>query len=941
MAARPHPRDVNPAGDSACIEALEAKVKADGGNYDAHAALVAALRSLEGRGDALRRARELMSNVFPLPAATWLEWIEDESKNDITDDQNAYIASLFERAVVDYLNVGLWVAYSKFAAERKLPSRKSVTARMIKACGRHIPEGASAWSAYRECISEALPGGARADAMTQDAMTQAFLDELKTPLRGMDESMSRYITWTRQNGQGRPDPAVMAAYTRSKAQLEKRTPFEEKIQRLSADATAAGAGPGVATPALLKAWDEYIEFERNVSASGSRKRRAGAYDDTAVVLLFERAISQCFLSEALWKKYIGWLLERAKDDDGQLVVEDEKNAEKINVLFAAHERATRNCPWSSDVWVGALRTFEAAGSQSRWKETLQRAITSPGIQDASIVRVQLEVVDYWRRRLGLGATRAPPVVDADDGAAQQAAEQAFAPVRMVFNMASESLEKVPAAEQVQHDLPYLLRAYWADFEMRVCGNAEQSRFQWEELIKTNLQDARAWRAYAAQERVFGGDQRARQVYRRAVNTLQTSNWALEGICAEWLRFEREQGTLATLSAAERACALRVEQIANYKLEAQARVQQEAQERQALEDKKRRRAEQERSKAEAAASRKRKREAAEERTTDGTLARDSKDDSTSTTPSTARASKRSRSEPSAGSNAGSKSVETTSRPPTERNPAATAFVLNLSFSTLDDELRSLFAPFGDIAEIRHIRGRNGKSKGYAYIEFKLPSAADAAIDGLHLTSFCGRVINVSKAKPKEKVTESTSKPKASAGPDPTTVFVKRLPRLGGPLREVPAKMEALLRQKFGPCGTVKSVRLSIDGKGKVKNFAFVEFDSPESVRDAVKLTGTHLDAENPGKRTLLVMKSCPPSKKTVILKRKVQANAVTAAPRRKTRASRLAFVPRALGRRPDAAQGGVAKESPAEGSNDASGGGKKPSGGLSNSDFRAMLFSKKR
>lgn len=70
--------------------------------------------------------------------------------------------------------------------------------------------------------------------------------------------------------------------------------------------------------------------------------------------------------------------------------------------------------------------------------------------------------------------------------------------------------------------------------------------------------------------------------------------------------------------------------------------------------------------------------------------------------------------------------------------------NLSFSTTEDELETLFGDYGEITEIRLIKDNKGKAKGYGYVEFSKEEEAEAAVSKMDKERISGRIISVMKA-----------------------------------------------------------------------------------------------------------------------------------------------------------------------------------------------------
>ena len=77
-----------------------------------------------------------------------------------------------------------------------------------------------------------------------------------------------------------------------------------------------------------------------------------------------------------------------------------------------------------------------------------------------------------------------------------------------------------------------------------------------------------------------------------------------------------------------------------------------------------------------------------------------------------------------------------------------FVGNLSFSTNEGELRSMFEPFGSVESVLVVTDRNtGRSRGFAFVEMADNGAADQAITALNGKDVGGRTLTVNEARPK--------------------------------------------------------------------------------------------------------------------------------------------------------------------------------------------------
>jgi RNA recognition motif-containing protein len=76
-----------------------------------------------------------------------------------------------------------------------------------------------------------------------------------------------------------------------------------------------------------------------------------------------------------------------------------------------------------------------------------------------------------------------------------------------------------------------------------------------------------------------------------------------------------------------------------------------------------------------------------------------------------------------------------------------YVGNLAYNVSDDQLRDLFARFGNPDSARVITDRDtGQSKGFGFVEFSNPDEAKQAMS-LNGTEFSGRNLTVNEARPK--------------------------------------------------------------------------------------------------------------------------------------------------------------------------------------------------
>ena len=78
-----------------------------------------------------------------------------------------------------------------------------------------------------------------------------------------------------------------------------------------------------------------------------------------------------------------------------------------------------------------------------------------------------------------------------------------------------------------------------------------------------------------------------------------------------------------------------------------------------------------------------------------------------------------------------------------------YVSNLSFHTTEEDLRQMFAAYGNVSSAKIVMDKfTNKSRGFGFIEMPDDSAAQEAIKMLNNKDIQGRTLSVSVARPRE-------------------------------------------------------------------------------------------------------------------------------------------------------------------------------------------------
>ena len=96
--------------------------------------------------------------------------------------------------------------------------------------------------------------------------------------------------------------------------------------------------------------------------------------------------------------------------------------------------------------------------------------------------------------------------------------------------------------------------------------------------------------------------------------------------------------------------------------------------------------------------------------------------------------------------------------------ANIYVGNLSYEATEEELRQLFAEFGEVDSVNLITDREtGRLRGFGFVEMSDDAAAKAAIEALNGKEIAGRTLTVNEARPKTSRGGGGGGPRGRGGP----------------------------------------------------------------------------------------------------------------------------------------------------------------------------------
>uniref|UniRef100_A0A7N8WTB6 Spliceosome associated factor 3, U4/U6 recycling protein n=1 Tax=Mastacembelus armatus TaxID=205130 RepID=A0A7N8WTB6_9TELE len=850
-------------------------------DYNCHVDLIKLLKQ-EGELFRLRKARQKMSELFPLTEEIWLDWLKDEIRLTEEEPNREKVYDLFERATKDYICPDIWLEYAQYSiggmgSPGGIDKVRSIFERAMTAVGLHMTKGQMLWEAYREFENAILstvqpPPGRIPNPEEQELVnTQVerihtlFRRQLAIPLMEMETTYAEYEEWSEQ---GVAD-TVVHQYKKALQQMEKCRAFEESLL--------------VSEPPKLAEYQAYIDFELKEG------------DPPRIQIIFERALAENCLVPDMWTKFTTYL-------DRQLKIKD--------LVLSTHERAVRNCPWTMGLWKSYLLALERHGADHQTvSDVFEKALNAGFIQATDYVEIWQAYLDYLRRRV---------------------------------DFSKESSKELEEFVFVVGDPSCIIMQIWAKIEALHCKNIQKARELWDSIMtKGNAKYANMWLEYYNLERSYGDPVHCRKALHRAVQC--TSDYP-EHVCEVLLTFERVEGSLEDWDLAVQKTETRLNRLNEQRAKAAekeanlARQEEERSEqrRKAKADKKAQKKVQKGTRAGE------KRKAEQDDYQDAWNEDSGNGDQTTEEHMETETGLFGRNAPpgykpappgakKAQQGAAATQSQNDDRPEL-RNDNNSVFISNLTYTLEEPEaqLRTMFETCGPIKQVRPVFSNKGNFKGYCYVQFESPVSVPEALK-LDRREVEGRPMFVSPCVDKNKNPDFKVF-KYNTSMEKHKIFISGLP-----FSCTKEQLEEICKSH----GTIKDVRLVTYRSGKPKGLAYVEFANETQASQAVlKMDGMDLEnnkisvaISNPPRRNMM---DKPGSSKptTDMMPRQVYGS-------RGRGRTQLSLLPRSLHRQSapvsKVENGTAAEQIPATAGASADTAGETKA--LSNSDFARMLLNK--
>nr|CAI5832510.1 unnamed protein product [Callosobruchus analis] len=172
-----------------------------------------------------------------------------------------------------------------------------------------------------------------------------------------------------------------------------------------------------------------------------------------------------------------------------------------------------------------------------------------------------------------------------------------------------------------------------------------------------------------------------------------------------------------------------------------------------------------------------------------------------------------------------------------------YVKNFGPNMPDEKFREMFAKYGQITSSVVMRNIDGSSKGFGFVAFADPKAAEQAVQEMNGADVDGNILYVGRAQKKtERINELKKRYEA--------MRLERYNRFQGVNLYVKNLDDTFddekLRKEFASYGTITSAKVMTEN-GRSKGFGFVCFTSPEEATKAV----TEMNGRMVGSKPLYV------------------------------------------------------------------------------------------
>lgn len=355
----------------------------------------------------LRQARENFDKLYAVGEDQWLDWLQDESILAQTADERVNVVDKCRRAVTEeFGSTRLWVTYGDWVlhcyrwALEGPGDGEGDSGEAERMVGREVFDWGLVLDTWVEAVQSTKHDLARSHEVWDKYMTVRFGDtgqqlsstdaaaafelfqaRLCVPHAEWQQTFQMFSSFVSAN---MPDQyeSIMSSTLKVSASAKEiwneRDTYESTLQEAQrrGDQTLEYA-----------TFDQYIVFERNEGEKATKPRNAKARRHAKgpesagfdmVAALYARAELRFASSVPIWEAHLDYMVEKSRSDVLELLA-----------------RATKHCPWSGSLWKQYLLASELAEDAFDETEKIKHKATSTGLLDAAGIHEALIVYDAW------------------------------------------------------------------------------------------------------------------------------------------------------------------------------------------------------------------------------------------------------------------------------------------------------------------------------------------------------------------------------------------------------------------------------------------------------------------------------------------------------------------------------------------------------------------
>uniref|UniRef100_A0A336LAX3 CSON007542 protein n=1 Tax=Culicoides sonorensis TaxID=179676 RepID=A0A336LAX3_CULSO len=321
--------------------------------------------------DKIREAYDLFAAVFPIAPQLWLRRLKIETSLASTEEDFVYVDVLYKKALSDYYCTEVALDYAEFLS--KLPNPINHWNEILLPYALDCMKGSELFKFWRDNVYAALEDGPD----KAQAICDFYESEIEIPIFALDDTFLELKTFYEKNKEQISSKwdVLEEKYHKTRKILQKIIPFEKKLNLIDKSSHQERAS----------VFRDYIETCQN------------SLDPKVVLVLHERMVTECCLDANVWLSYLTYVQE---NED---LLEKVKNEQKAPVFKQTPldivNRALRNCTWSHLLYIEKMRILEV--NKAKWEEvqTILEEATVAGFQTPEpIVSIWLEYLTYLARK---------------------------------------------------------------------------------------------------------------------------------------------------------------------------------------------------------------------------------------------------------------------------------------------------------------------------------------------------------------------------------------------------------------------------------------------------------------------------------------------------------------------------------------------------------------